>query len=532
MTRDIRTLTREAAPHSVGALTPEQQSPPTESTMDHIPEQHNVPAQRERQPNVVALWRVLLIFAVVQTLMGNLLPETRADELLVAPLTDDDQQALQTIQERDVRATISFLASDEMAGRDTPSRELNIASAFVAARFRGAGLEGLGPDGHFYQTTQLTRTAPAASGLAVAVNGVLQPSSALLMGLDTVVSIEGPLQKSGDNPPAKGAIILDDINLPPQAIGKPLTALVMWSRRVAPLTKQGVTAVLIRASADSPLREVAARLVREPVTLPPQFAFACPVILVDPAFPAEGRLKVTVPANQQVAADVHNVIGVLRGSDPVKSREAIIITAHLDHIGLKDSGEDLINNGADDNATGVTAVLTLADAFGALQERPARSVIFMTFWGEEQGLLGSKYYVQHPLWPLDEVVANVNIEMIGRPEDGAEGKVWGTGWTHSDLGPLMALGASRSNVTFFHHPQFSQMLYARSDNFSFVSAGVIAHSFSAGSLHSDYHQPSDEIDKLNLSHMTRVIQGLFAATLPIAQGQVTPRRTPPEQVRP
>lgn len=185
----------------------------------------------------------------------------------------------------------------------------------------------------------------------------------------------------------------------------------------------------------------------------------------------------------------------------------------------------MINNGADDNATGVTAVVTLADAFASLQTRPERSVIFMTFWGEEKGLLGSKYYTENPLWPLDQTVANINIEMIGRPEEKAEGRTWGTGWTRSDLGTLMALGAARAGVEVFHHEDVSEMLYTRSDNYSFVQKGVIAHSFSAGSLHSDYHQPSDEVSKLNLPHMTHIIQGLFAGALPIADGQLTPVKT-------
>lgn len=150
----------------------------------------------------------------------------------------------------------------------------------------------------------------------------------------------------------------------------------------------------------------------------------------------------------------------------------------------------------------------------------------MTFWGEEKGLLGSKYFGEHPLWNLDEVVCNINLEMIGRPEENADGKAWGTGWPHSTLGPQMAAGAKRADVTIFHHEKFSEMLYTRSDNASFVAKGIIAHSFSAGSLHSDYHQPSDEVEKLNLPHMTKIIQGLLAGTLPIARGELTPTAIP------
>lgn len=449
-----------------------------------------------------------------------------AGEPMVSPLSDDEQRALEIIDAGSVTSTIAFLASDEMAGRDTPSRELNIASAFVAARFRGAGLEGLGPDGSFYQTTELQQWGPSAAGARLQRGEGTEETVTLLLGLNDDVQISGTLAAVAEGQPSyAGPVVVDEGQLPPQALQNPSAALAAWSRRVAPLARQGATAVLVRAAADSPLRDVAARLGRAPVLLTPQTQLACPVLLVDSEFPATGQVRIAVPANHRVTAEVHNVMGVLRGRDPELSREAVIVSAHLDHIGQRHDGQDLVNNGADDNATGVTAVLTLADAFGALQERPERSVIFMTFWGEEKGLLGSKHYVQHPRWPLEQVVANINIEMIGRPEPGAEGKAWGTGWTHSDLGPLMALGAARVDVSIFHHEQFSQMLYTRSDNYSFVNAGVIAHSFSAGSLHADYHQPSDEVHKLHLPHMTQVIRGLFAATLPIAQGQVTPRRT-------
>ena len=265
------------------------------------------------------------------------------------------------------------------------------------------------------------------------------------------------------------------------------------------------------------------------MTFPAQFLTACPVILIGAGADLTGEIHVEAPARETVATPVRNVIGVLRGSDPELAKEAIIISAHLDHIGRLegDRGGDTINNGADDNATGVTAVVTLADAYSSLKQRPKRSVIFMTFWGEEKGLLGSKYYAENPLWPLEKTVANINLEMIGRPEENAEGKSWGTGWTRSNLGDQMAAGAVRADVTIFYREDVSEMLYTRSDNYAFVQKGVIAHSFSAGSLHSDYHQPTDEVSRLNMPHMTRIIQGLFAGSLPIADGDLTPSKSNP-----
>ena len=223
-----------------------------------------------------------------------------------------------------------------------------------------------------------------------------------------------------------------------------------------------------------------------------------------------------------------NSLYALKGKMRTKeqlAKEAIIFTAHLDHIGQQGSVGDTICNGADDDATGVTGVLSLADAYGAMETAPKRTVIFMTFWGEEKGLLGSRYYCANPVWPLEKTVANINLEMLGRPEPGASGKCWSTGWEKSDLSELMSVGAKKVGVLIFQHPTFSgDMLYRASDNAPFVDKGVIAHSFSAGSLHEDYHKPGDEWQKLELKHMTKVIQGLFAGSLPFANGEFTPKK--------
>ena len=238
-----------------------------------------------------------------------------------------------------------------------------------------------------------------------------------------------------------------------------------------------------------------------------------------------GKVKITVPKNNYGKEKVRNVIGVLKGSHPELSKEAIIFSAHLDHIGQSSGNGDTIFNGADDDATGVTAVLSLADAYASLSKKPKRTIIFMTFWGEEKGLLGSKYYANNPIWPLEKTVANINIEMIGRPEGGAQEKCWMTGWNQSDLGELIKKEAAKIGVEVFEHPKFSAMLYGASDNASFVQKGVVAHSFSAGSLHDDYHQVGDHWQKLELKHMTKVIQGLFIGSLAIASGEQTPKKS-------
>ena len=472
------------------------------------------------------LW-ILCVLSVAYPASG-LRTAFGADEPLVLPLTEDEQQAMEAIKQSDVLSTVAFLASDEMAGRNTPSRELDIAATFVAARFRGAGLEGLGPDSSFYQTTDLTQYLIAPGVAEISIGGNPLPSRGILFGGEKPVSLTTQWSDDKQLDEVSGkVVVIDEFPLPPQAIENPNLMLVTWARRVGPIAAKGAAAILVRTADTSSLPEMAQRVKETPLNLPAQFLMACPVILISADAKLDGEVTVTAPAREAIATPVKNVMGVLRGQDPELAKQAIIISAHLDHIGQlpEDRQGDRINNGADDNATGVTAVLTLADAFARLEDRPQRSVIFMTFWGEEKGLLGSKYYAENPLWPLEKTVANINIEMIGRPEENAEGKTWGTGWTRSNLGQLMALGAARADVSVFYREDVSEMLYTRSDNYAFVQKGVIAHSFSAGSLHSDYHQPSDEVSKLNLPHMTRIIRGLFAGALPLVDGQLTPVKT-------
>ena len=452
-----------------------------------------------------------------------------AEEIAIPTLTDDEQSVIDSIQQKEVLETVSFLASDEMNGRNTPSRELVIASEYVADRFRNAGLESLGADGSFFQTVELFRTsAPATKAIAsTAANGEIQLT--VLTGLKEVLKVEGAIREVTATPDlddSKSEIfIMDEQSLAPQTRDNPLAALVKYLRAAAPLVRKGAKVVLVRVADDSALFDVVESFQQQPISIPPQFEPQCAIVLVPKSQLLSGVIALEIPPNRQEGSPVHNVIGVLRGSDPNQANKAVMVSAHLDHIGPAQRGDDKVNNGADDNASGVTGVLTLADAFAALKTRPERSVIFITFWGEEKGLLGSKFFAENPLWKLDDLICDVNLEMIGRPEVNADGKAWGTGWPHSTLGPLMAAGAKRAGVTIFHHEQFSEMLYARSDNASFLSKGVIAHSFSAGSLHGDYHQPSDEVAKLNIPHMTRIIQGLMAGILPIARGEVTPVRT-------
>ena len=432
---------------------------------------------------------------------------------------------LDEITEGRVTATISFLASDELAGRATGSAEFNIAARYVASRFRGAGLDGSLADGDYFHVTmkQLVKTPSAPVKLTssesqpIAQLGLLAAGTEILSYSGNVKQIDlaSELPTSGLDGVVAGMMTGD-------AKGQRILSQV--ARMTGTLRDAGAKALLLGVAADSELIRLARESQDKPRSESPRSRFAIPVLLVPEVSLTATAIQLEIPAAIITESPMRNVIGLLKGTDPELSKEAILFSAHLDHLGTKPSDSDGIFNGADDDASGVTGVLMLADAF-AKMPRPKRSLLFMTFWGEESGLLGSKQFVETPAWPLEKIRANVNIEMIGRPEAGARNKIWMTGWKESDLGVLMNQASLPFGVEIFNHPQHSAKLYGSSDNWSFVQKGVIAHSFSAGSLHADYHQPDDEWDRLEIPHMTRVIQGLFVATLPMAYGEATPSKT-------
>jgi len=460
---------------------------------------------------------------IVLALAGSIQAQ-EATAFKLADLTAEEFKALEQVTERSVTGTISFLASDEMAGRGTPSKEFIIATAYVASRFRAAGAKGLGPEGSYFLESSVETVRTPDSGCVFQVVDGASPAFTLLNAVDQAFQFEGkvPLvDKDGSLEKAHAgpaALVWDESETT-------ANSLSLLRRRAVTLAGKNITALLVITAPTSNLWQSAIQLQRESRPDNPRGRIEIPILLVaERTWKDDSVCKLAFPAMLKEKAAVRNVVAVIEGSDPELKKEAVFFSAHLDHLGGNGSGEDKIFNGADDDASGVTAVLTLADAFGAMESRTKRSAIFMTFWGEERGMLGSKEMVEASPWPLEKMVAGINIEMIGRPETGARNKVWMTGWTESNLGSLFAAGSRRVGVETFEHPTLSARLYGASDNISFVNKGVIAHSFSAGSLHGDYHQPSDEWQRLDLSHMTQVIRGIYAGTLPIAQGNVTPTK--------
>jgi hypothetical protein len=210
-----------------------------------------------------------------------------------------------------------------------------------------------------------------------------------------------------------------------------------------------------------------------------------------------------------------NVIGVIRGTDPALKDQFVLVDAHFDHLGIGDAvNGDSIYNGADDDASGVVTVLSVARAIMA-GAPPKRSILFVTTTGEEEGLFGTRYLIHHFPVPLDSVSSNLEIEMIGRPDPLiGTGKAWLTGYDRTTMGKIFK--AAGLPIVADPHPK--EQFFQRSDNIAFAERGIPAQTLSSFGLHSDYHQPSDDISRANIPHMTAVIRAAVEAVRLLANG--------------
>jgi Zn-dependent M28 family amino/carboxypeptidase len=215
-----------------------------------------------------------------------------------------------------------------------------------------------------------------------------------------------------------------------------------------------------------------------------------------------------------------NLVGIVPGSDPAVADEVIVVGAHFDHIGVgRPMDGDSIYNGADDDASGVVAVLEAARDL-ASGSPPRRTVIFAFFTGEEVGGLGSAWYLDHPAVPLDQTVAQLQVEMIGRPDSlaGGPGMLWATGYERSTVGAIF----SSFGVPVVADPYPDENFFFRSDNVRFAYAGIPAHTLSSFNLHEDYHRPSDEMGRVDLDHMVLAVETVIMAVRALADAPDAP----------
>jgi len=497
------------------------------------------------------------------------------------------QRALGSISVRDLKAHIGFLSSDLLEGRDTPGRGLDIAAAYLAAEFQRMGLEPGGSNGTYRQTYSVREYESTHQNTEVSlVQGdekvIVTPDERILLlfgltGQSPDVSAPIVFTGFGITAPEKNWDDYKNIDVRGKTVlvfaGAPwetdLDVVFGYDKLFGKLinAKAHGAAGFIYASPsfgrEEPLSEAFVRAIAHGhnMILPLETqepGMSIPAILTswDVVDQILGMSRVEFQSAEKLAEKmnvskkpiwfkipdlrfqvdvravmvdkpVSNIIGLVRGADEKLGDEFVVFSAHYDHLGISTPvAGDSICNGADDNASGTAAILELAEAFTSLPEgrHPRRSLLFLLVSGEEKGLYGSAYFSEHPTVPLSQVIANINIDMIGR-SDSSRVQVIAPGAESLYKTVLSVNKQIGLNVLPDQQPQMR--LIFLSDQYQFVRNDIPAVFFFTW-LHPDYHQPSDEIEKVNFIDCEKITRLVFLTGLEVANSDESPGWSRPD----
>lgn len=466
-------------------------------------------------------------------------------------MTAEQKAVVERISAGSLRGHLSFIASDLLEGRGTPSRGLELAAEYIAAQYRRAGLEPLGDD-EYFQTANWTYVEPNLTGFAFALNSGTQQLNLPALQLSFA---PGAAIQAKAAPLVKG----DWSNLAPlEAMGSQLAGKVVLVE--FPDVKKFKTleefealmanhrAVLDRLGKLNPALVLGLNRHRKtgsgggagevidptkPRTTVPNVTMHGEeaIKLYDglPAGMTAATLDINLAASPVKPIKLRNVAAVLRGSDPMLKDKYIIVSAHYDHIGMRtDLTGDQINNGAIDNGSGTVSLIEIATALSGMKKKPRRSVLFLNLFGEELGLLGSEYYGRHPLVPVAKTTANLNLEHMGRQtgKENAAHEAGMTGFDFSTLPATMAKAGSLTGTRIFKDEKHSDRYFSLSDNFTLARLGVPAHTLSAVYAFPDYHKPGDHWQKVDYDNMAQVSRAAALGILMLADDAAAPRWNP------
>ena len=461
-------------------------------------------------------------------------------------LSTEGRRALDAVAADSLRGHLSFLAADALGGRVNGTPGLDIAAEYVAAQFRRAGLEPIGDDGYF-QTAPAVVALPTASGFRFTVStpdGVVEiaPEEFQMTTVEAVSVVDTEIVKVPPGQPADldaiaGRVVLTEIEEIPPGPGRREAYVARQTSMRALLAARPALVVAVTRGLAGPTGYFDA-----PTLIEPRSSARPPGRLVTtssadlgrlyaalPALQPMGRLTLNVAEPRRQPTSLRNVAGLLRGSDAALSGAYVLVSAHYDGTGPRPGagGPDRVWNGANDDGSGTSTVVELAVALARMHPRPRRSIVFLAFFGEERGLLGSAYYAAHPLVPLEKTVADVNLEHLGRTdslERNKAGTASLTGYDYSDLPAVFEAAGRATGIEVYKDAQRSGPFFAGSDNYSLANAGVVAHTVCVlFEDFADYHGAGDEWTKIDFANMERTARMVGAAAVMIADAAVEPR---------
>jgi len=436
-----------------------------------------------------------------------------AGALLAAVTAGYAQDVNKLIDQKDVERIIKTLAADDMQGRATFSPGIDKAATFIEGEFKKAGLQPLTGEKGFRQNippmvkTTVLKSALTINGEVIPANKFYASSGASfswtdLTGVDIVKQTGMGGRRQGGGPAGdvgkKRLVLIDTSAATPNpnanAAGPKMSFAAMFKRSA---DRVAAGAIGAKASPD------------QTITMLGSF----------------GDIK-TISASAEVKvedAPLFNVAAMIPGKS--KQDEFVVFSGHYDHLGIQKGAADSIFNGADDDASGTTAMISLAKYFKKIGGNE-RTLIFVAFCAEEIGGFGARHFTTTV--NADKVVAMFNIEMIGKDSKFGPNTAFITGYERSDFGPILQKNLEGTAFKFYPDPYPDQNLFYRSDNATLARLGVPAHTISTDKIDIDpyYHQATDEYKTLDVNNIVSTIRALALASRTIISGKDTPTRIP------
>jgi Peptidase family M28 len=462
------------------------------------------------------------------------------------------QRILYSITAANLKGDLSFLASDALQGRYTPSPGLEVAAEFIASQFRAAGLDPGGDQEYFQTAIMIDRHLPKAQSDLV----IKGESRTITIPPNTIAVYDANQAQKIDHAavvmfPSRDPDLLKDADLSGKAVVAPVQPSSRTPRdQMADLFRKArafdkavagsnaAIEILVGQQRPNNDRLMSEREAQEHHV--PVLAVASDELqkwLDQPETASEHRtvsVEIPVPDDRRVV--LRNVVGILRGSDPRLKDTCVLLSAHYDHIGTTETAgraalnrsqnpNDHIYNGANDDGSGTVSVVEIAKSLAKLRPHPKRSLVFVAFFGEERGELGSQHYGKYPAFPLVKTVADVNLEQVGRTDStmGPQvNKASLTGFDYSDVTKFLAAAGRETGVTVYMDRQASDAYFTRSDNAALAEQGVPAHSLTVAFDFPDYHGLGDEWQKIDYENMARVDRMIALGLVNIANSLKPP----------
>ncbi len=506
-------------------------------------------------------------------------------------------ESARTITAAELKDYLSFVASDEMEGRADPSRGLDITAKFIATILSRDGVTPAGDSDTYFQRIALRRDKLAAERAELDVAGQKFAHGNDYFAAAVGGTAEGTMVYAGDgwyvkaknidayqgvDPKGKIVIINQMSSTPP---GVSMTDLMTgksgedWMDPMAYAQKRGAAGLIVLVSLMTQSNPDSMESLRRSVEASPFYMEKFPPGGRIPTVYATTRVAQAIFAKEKTGASAilasfstgsktgaeirpfelsesnrvrlsmkatsetvmtQNVVALVEGSDPALKHEYVALGAHYDHVGVgRPVDGDSIYNGADDDGSGTVALMAMADALAKAPRHPKRSVLFVWHMGEEMGLWGSQYFTSHPTVPIDHIVAQLNIDMIGRSKSIGDAEprdrdlsgpdelyVIGSKMMSTELGALSeAVNASYLKLSFnykYDDPKDPEKFFYRSDHINYARKNIPIIFYFTG-VHADYHQPGDDVSKIDFGKYEKIARTIYVTMWEIGEMKTRPK---------